>query len=140
MAARDRLEPFLERGHLVSRLLVEPAEQRLPEIGDLGAGEAADEPLAADDADIEPVDLDHGVGAVEDDDPGVFQRGGQLSTAVGVVIVVAEDGDHGDRELTAGVGEHERLLWLTVRRQIAAEQDQVGLVLHARECALRPLP
>ena len=57
------------------------------------------------------------------------------AAAVGVVVVVAEHRDHGDGEVAAGVGEHERLLRLSVRRQIAAEQDQVGLRLHAVEGA-----
>ena len=86
-----------------------------------------------------PLDLDHGVRAVEHDDPRVLERRRQLPAAVGVVVVVAEHGDHGHSEVAAGVGEHERLLRLSVRRQIAAEQDQVGLRLHAGEGAHGPL-
>ena len=95
VAAGDRLEPFLEGGNLVPRLLVEPAQQRLAEIGDLGAREAADEALAADDADLDALDLDHGVRPVEHDDSGILQRRRQLAAAVGVVVVVAEHRDHG---------------------------------------------
>ena len=140
MAAGDRLEALLERGNLVAGLLVEPAEERLAEVGDLGTREAADETLAADDADLDPLDLDHGVRAVEHDDPRVLERRRQLAAAVGVVVVVAEHRDHGDGKVAAGVGEHERLLRLSVRRQVAAEQDQVGLRLHAVEGAHGPLP
>ncbi len=61
VAAGDRLEALLERGHLVAGLLIEPAEERLAEIGDLGTREATDESLAADDADLDALDLDHGV-------------------------------------------------------------------------------
>ena len=140
VAAGDRLEALLEGGHLVARLLVQPAEEWLAEVRDLGTREAADESLAADDADLDPLDLDHGVRAVEHDDPRVLERRRQLRAAVGVVVVVAEHRDHGDREVAAGVGEHERLLRLSVRRQIAAEQDQVGLRLHAGEGADGALP
>jgi predicted phosphodiesterase len=48
--------------------------------------------------------------------------------AAGVVIVVAEHGEDRDRQVAARVGEHGRLLRLAGRRQVAREQDDVGLV------------
>ena len=58
VAARDRLEALLERGDLERRLGVDLAEERLPEIRDLGARKAADEALRADDADLDPAQLE----------------------------------------------------------------------------------
>jgi hypothetical protein len=140
MAAGDRFQALLERGHLVARLLIEPAEERLAEIGDLGTRKAADEPLAAHDADVDPLDLDHRVRAVEDDDSRGLERRRQLAAPIRVVVVITEDRDDRDGKVAAGVGEHERLLRLPVRGQIAAEQDQVGVGLHAVEGSHRALP
>ena len=53
VAAGDRLEPRLDRLHLARRLGVHLTQQRLAEVGQLRAGEAADEPLGADDADLD---------------------------------------------------------------------------------------
>ena len=49
VAARDRLEPGLDRVHVSRRLAVDLAQERLAEVGQLGAGEAADEALHTDD-------------------------------------------------------------------------------------------
>ena len=61
VAAGDLLEPRLERLDLARRLGVDLAQERLAEVGQLGAGEAADEALAADDPELEPPDLVDGV-------------------------------------------------------------------------------
>ena len=74
MAAGDRLEPRLERLDLARRLGVDLPQQRLAEVGQLRAGEAADESLDADDPELEPADLVHGVVALEHADAGVLEH------------------------------------------------------------------
>jgi hypothetical protein len=47
--------------------------------------------------------------------------------------VIAEHREDGRRQAPAGVGEHPGLLDLTRRREVAGEQDHVGLVRDALE-------
>ena len=56
-----------------------------------------------------------------------------------VPVVIAEDGEDGDREAAARLGEHLGLLRKSSRGQVAREQDDVGLVFHALERLLDPL-
>jgi hypothetical protein len=87
------------------------------------AGEAADEALAADDADLGVVDVEHAVLAIEDVDPARGERRGHLVAAVGVPVVVAEHGQHRDVGRARGVGEDRGLLGLAVGGQVAGQQD-----------------
>ena len=139
VAARDRLEPRLERLDLARRLGVDLPQQRLAEVGQLGAGEAADEPLGADDPELEPADLVHGVVALEHADAGVLEHGDHLVAAIRVIVVVAEHRVDRQLERTARVGEHGRLLGLAVRRQVAREQHDVRVPLQRRERVRDPL-
>ena len=139
LAARDRLEAELERSDLVARLPVELAQERLAEVGDLGAGESPDEALAADNPDVEAACLDHGVGAIEDEDACFSEDLLQLDAAAGVVVVIAEHGDHRHLQVSAGIGQHERLLRLALCRQVARKQDQVDLGLYFAEGAIDPI-
>src|SRR5436309_1602446 len=52
VAAGNSLEARLERLHLERRLVVDPAEERHAEVGELGAWKSADEALRADDPDL----------------------------------------------------------------------------------------
>jgi hypothetical protein len=118
VTAGDRLQPRLERLHLTRRLVVDLAQERLAEIGQLGAGEAADEPFQADDPDLEPVHLEDVELARQHAHAGVCEQLDELEAAVRVVVVVAEHRVHGEREPAARIGEDDRLLRFAVRRQI----------------------
>ena len=54
----DRGELSVERGHVLGRLGVDLAEERLPEVGQDVVGEAADEALEPDDAHVLPADVE----------------------------------------------------------------------------------
>src|ERR671924_22409 len=138
-AVRDGLEPCRDRLRLGRRLGVYLPQERLAEVGEEGAGKAADEPLRPDDPDVEAVDLGDRPVAVEDEDAGRLKRVRHLVAASEVVVVVAEDGVDRRPEALAGVGEHPRLLGVAVRRHVASEQDQVGLAVDLGEGGLDPL-
>ena len=53
MTSRDCLEALLERLDLERRLVIDPTQRRLAEVGDLGTREATDEALRAHDADLD---------------------------------------------------------------------------------------
>ena len=53
--------------------------------------------------------------------------------------MIAEHREHRNLELTAGVGDHLRLLGLTGCRQIAGEEDHIRFLGDGRECALDAL-
>ena len=65
--------------------------------------------------------------------PAAVSSSRELGGAVGVPVVVAEHGDDRQREVAADLGEHLRLLELAVRRQVAGEEHDVGLVGDALE-------
>ena len=137
---RDRLQPALEHLHLGGGLRVDRAEERLAEVRDRGAGEAADEALRPDDPDVDAFDLGHRGVALEHRDTAVAERVGDLAAPPEVVVVVPEHGIQGRDQPAARVGEDGRLLRVAVRRQVAGEEDQVGLVVDRRERCLEPLP
>ena len=56
---------------------------------------------------------------------GVGQHGDDLVRAVQVPVVVAEHGEHRDRQAAARVGEDRRLLGVAAGGQVAGEQDQI---------------
>ena len=87
-AVGHRVEPALQREHLLRRLGVDAAEDGLAEVGELRVGEAADEALRADDADLPFADVDRRPAPVEDRDPRRFQDAGDLVLAVRVPVVV----------------------------------------------------
>ena len=129
VAPRDRLEALLQCRDLPGRLRVDLAEQRLAEVGDLRAREAADEALRPGDADLDPSELEHEVIALEDHHAGRAQSRGHVVRPTGVMIVVAEHRhDRERRDDPAGVGEHRCLLGHPVGGQIAGEQHEVGLL------------
>ena len=115
------------------------AQERLAEVGQRTAGEAADEALRADDADLVPLDLDTRRAAVEHADAGVLEHGGDLVGAVEVPVVVAEHREHRDASPRQASASTARLRRLAVGRQVAREQDEVGLALDRREGALDAL-
>ena len=57
---RDRAQAVADRLHLGRRLGVHLAEQRLAEVRERRAGEAADEALDADHPELKPTCLAHG--------------------------------------------------------------------------------
>ena len=81
----------------LARLGVDLAQERLAEVGQLGAREAADEALRADDPELELADLVHRDVALEHDHTGVARALATTSSQrFGVVVVVAEHGDDRD--------------------------------------------
>jgi Uncharacterised nucleotidyltransferase len=135
VTAGDGLEALFERLDLERRLLVDPAEERLAEVGQFGAREAADEPFHADDADFPLADLEDQVLALQDANAARVERVDELHAAIRMVIVVAEDGDHRNLEGSAGIGEDRCLLGKPVRRQIAREKHEVTVLGHRGERA-----
>jgi hypothetical protein len=67
------------------------------------------------------------VAAVENDYAAQLERVGNLVGATRVVVVVPEYGDDRNRQCRARVGEHGSLFGQTVGRQVAREQDDIGV-------------
>src|SRR3954469_12004429 len=105
----------------------------------MGAGEAADEALGADDPDLDAADLEDPMLALEHLDAALGERGGHLGGPVDVVVVVAEHGKHRHVEAGAGLDEHLGLLALAVRREVPGEEEQVNVARQAGERRLRLL-
>jgi hypothetical protein len=78
--------------------------------------------------------------AVEHRHPRVLERSGHLLGPRAVVVVVPQDGQHRLGHSAARVGKRGRLLNEPVRREVAGEQDEVGLVHQGAERALEVLP
>ena len=129
MAARDLLQTGLQGLDLERRLVIDAAQQRLAEVGDLGAGEPADEALRADDTEIDAVDLAHDGLAVQNANPRTGEDGRHLVRAARVVVVVPQHRVDGKRHDAAGIREDECLLGLPVRGQVAGEEHDVGSAL-----------
>jgi hypothetical protein len=133
--AGDLGEAVIQRLDVRRRRGIDLADHRLAEV-DPAPVEAADEPLRTDDADGNTVHIEHRRRALEHRDPGSGEQLDDLSLPVRVVVVVPEHRDdrrlHGARD----IGEHLRLLWQPVRRQIAGEQDHVGIGVDLLECGL----
>jgi hypothetical protein len=140
VAGADLLETVRERLDLGGRLGVDIAEQRLAEVGQRGAEEAADESLRADDSELEAGDLADSEVAVEHLDIRALEDDADLVAAPLVQVVVSEHGEDGDSEPAAGVRENLRLLGLARRRQVAGEQHDVACALDTLECSLEALP
>jgi hypothetical protein len=68
----DLLQPLRDRVGIAGRLGVHAAKQRLAEVGQHAAGEAAHEPLHTDDSELEPGDTAGAPGAIEHPHPGVL--------------------------------------------------------------------
>ena len=92
------------------------------------AGEAADEALEADDADLGAVDADGHALALEHGDAGVGEDRLDLVDLVAVPVVVAPDTEDRDVKVAAGVGEDLCLLGLAVGGQVAGEEQEVDVV------------
>ena len=118
---------------------VDAAEERLPEVGQQRAGEAADEPFVP----TTPVDAAHGDHlrrALEDMDAATAQRRHELLMPVRVPVVVPQRRVDRDADHARHVREHSGLFGLAVGRQVAGEQDQVALALGVHERGLEPRP
>ncbi|MEX2645776.1 MAG: nucleotidyltransferase family protein [Gaiellaceae bacterium] len=70
---RDAAQALGDRLLLGRCLGVDLAQQRLPEVGERGAGEAADESLRADDADLGAVDVEDRPAALQHRDVGLAE-------------------------------------------------------------------
>jgi hypothetical protein len=106
MAARDLLQAGLQGLDLEGRLVVDAAQQRLAEVGDLGSGEPADEAFRAHDAEVDAAYLaDDGL-AVQQMDPGTGEDRPHLVRAARVVVVVPEHRVDGEWHDAARIGEH----------------------------------
>ena len=71
--------------------------------------------------------------ALEHDDARVLEDRRQLADAVRVMVVVPEHGVHGQVETRARGRDDAHLLRLSVRGQVAGEQDEIGCVRDVRE-------
>ena len=78
---------------------------------------------------LSPRDIEHDSAAIEHVNAGRFQDRGNLGCLVGVVIVVAEDGDHGHADVRKLGDERLRLGRFARPGEVAGEQKQVGFVL-----------
>ena len=131
--------PRRDRVGLGARLGVDLPQQRLAEVRQRRAGKAADEALRPDDAELQPVDLAARGLALEKPDSRPAEHLSELVGAARMVVVVAEHGEDRHVELPARSGDHLGLLRLAARREIAGEQDDVGLAAEIRERALDAL-
>jgi hypothetical protein len=132
-AVRYLLQAVVDRVDLRGRLGVAPPQQRLPEVGQGRAGEPPDEALCPDDPDLAVGELADGRRAVEHVDPGFRADRRDLVAMAGVEVVVAQNRADGDRQIAARPGDDDSLLGLAMGRQVAGEEDQVGVALDARE-------
>ena len=133
VAAGGRAQAGVERFDLLAGLGVHPAQERLAEVGQVRAREAADEALGADDPKAGAADLAGGVGALEQRHAPVLQHRRQLGDAIRMPVVVAEHREHGSAGLARGGCKHARLLGLAECRQVARQQHDVRLAAQARE-------
>jgi hypothetical protein len=104
---------------------VDLAQQRLPEVGQGGAGEPADEALEPHDPDHPAVDLQLRVVALEHPGARAVEHLAQLGDPVGVPVVVAEHVEDGHRRLRQDLGEHGGLLGLTRGREVPRDEQAV---------------
>jgi hypothetical protein len=132
-AVGDLSQAFVERRHVIARLPVHLAQQRLAEVGQARAGEAADESLEADDPDLAAIELDDARLTLEHGDSALLEQRDQFIRAILVPVVVAEHGEHGHVEPRAGLREPGGLLGLAVRRQVARQQYELNFAVQARE-------
>src|SRR6266511_2074291 len=135
---RDLLEPLVDGVDLRCRLRVDLTQQRLTEIRKCRAGEAADEAFRPDDAHLAAGELAHRRGTVEHVQPGTLEDRRDLVAATRVQVVVAEDRADRNAKIAARVGQHLRLFQLTMRRQIAGEEDEIDLLLDRGERLFDP--
>ncbi len=77
---------------------------RLAEVAAAGPGEPAAEPLHPGHPESGAVEVEDRAVALEHGDPGATDDVGDLGWPVGLVVVVAEDGDHGHREVADLLG------------------------------------
>ena len=133
VAPGDGLQPLFERLHLERGLLVDAAEERLAEIRQLGTRKPADEPFHPHDSDLSLTDFEDEVLAIENVHSRGLEHVDDLDATIGMLVVVAEDGEDASRESTAGFCEHRGLLRQPVRREVAGEQHEVGVLRHCRE-------
>ncbi len=132
-------QPGIERLDLGACLPVHAAQQRLAEVGQVRARETPDEALGADDADLDAADLAGRPIALEQVDAGVGEDRAQLVDAVGVPVVVAQDGEHRHLQRAARVGQHPGLLGLAVGGPVAGQQDEIGVPVELRERGADPM-
>ena len=98
----------------------------LAEVAAMRPSKAAAEALGAGDADPDAVDLQRDAVALEHVDAGGLEDPPDLLLAAGVVIVVAQHGDHRDLPAAQVFGQHLDLLRATAARQVAGEEQQIS--------------
>ena len=126
-AVGNGVEPALEGVHLIRGLRVDGPHDRLAEVRQGRVGKAAHETLRADDAERRAAAVEHFPAPVEDVDPRGSEHLDDLVGPVRMPVVIAEDGDDRDRELSAGVREHLGLLRFPEGCQVAGDEDRVDL-------------
>ena len=127
-AQRDRAQAALQRLDVARGLGVDLAQQRLAEVRQVRAGEAADEALHADDADLDAGALAGAVVAVEHVTPPLDSIAATSSSRrFACQSWLPSTANTGMPTSAAGLGEHRALLRLAGRREVAGEQQQVRL-------------
>ena len=111
-AVGNGLQPALEGFHLVRGLRIDGPHDGLAEVVSVASGKPPTKPFVPTTPSLVPLQSSTVQLAVQHHDPGGGEDFDDLSGAVGVPVVVAQDGDDRDLELAAGVGEHLRLLGL----------------------------
>ena len=124
-ASRHLVQPGVERLDLGCGLGVDRTQGGLAEVGKAPWGESSDETLAADDADLEPVDLASRGLAIEQADAGLAKARRYLPRPPAVPVVIAQHGEGRDGGARGRQREDLRLLQRPVAGQVAREQRQI---------------
>jgi hypothetical protein len=111
-------------------------QERLAEVGEVRACEAADEPLRSHDPDLHPVDLTDRRPSLEHRDAALDQKSGHRFVTSGVPVVITEDGDRRQAQIAAAIDEDRGFFGLAVCREITGQQHEVSGVLELSKCLL----
>jgi hypothetical protein len=117
-------------GHLAG-VADERLHLALAEVARAGTGEPAAEALGPGHADGRAVDVDHRGLALQHADAGGLEPLAEGVRLAGVVVVVAEHGDHGQVERADGPADEVGLVRLAAAAEVAGEQEEVGVPLGA---------
>jgi hypothetical protein len=106
---------------------------RFAEVAAVGAPKAAAESLRAGDTDPNPIDIDDRRLTFEDPHARVLEDPPDLVLTPGVVVMVAEHGDHRNPHPAQLVGKDLDFLRSTASRQVTGEEEEVGAVVKMLE-------
>jgi hypothetical protein len=136
VGAGDGAKPAVDRLDFCARLGVDAPEDGLSEVRQVRIGKPADEAFGADDPHCCAPDVDRRRVALEQPDARTLEDLDDLVPPVRVPVVVAEHGEGRRLELLGHVREDGCLLRLAVSREVACEQNQVGVLVRFGEGSL----